>query len=168
MARNDPHAPAVEFRFFGAPAVFMDGNDATSSFSKRALWMIAMLAFSESKSIDRQHLASSLWPDSSDTSALHNLRQTLAAVRRSLGDAKELVSGGTKAVELRLSPEVAIDVLDFDANCKESSPASLEKAVEVFAETFSQVATSRSRLLRASNESMRLSPLPTDSWRTIW
>jgi len=132
MARNDPQAPAVEFRFFGAPAVFMDGKDATSSFSKRALWMIAMLAFSESKSIDRQHLASSLWPDSSDTSALHNLRQTLAAVRRSLGDAKELVSGGIKAVELRLSPEVAIDVLDFDANCKESSPASLEKAVEVF------------------------------------
>src|SRR5689334_19871435 len=118
MARTDPHDPVVEFRLFGTASIFVNGRDATTDFSRRAIWMIAMLAFSESKSIDRQHLASSLWPDSSDTSALHNLRQTLAAVRRSLGDAKGLVSGGPKAVELRLTPEVVIDVLEFDAYCK--------------------------------------------------
>lgn len=132
MAHIDPEAFGVEIRIFGNPTVVVGGRDITSSLSRRAIWMIAMLAFSESKSIDRQHLATSLWPDSSDTSALHNLRQTLAAVRRSLGDAKGLVSGGPKAVELRLSPEVVIDVLEFDANCKDGSTAALERAVSAF------------------------------------
>ncbi len=118
MAHTETAAPRVEIKLFGSPSISVGGNDITATLSKRSLWLIGMLVLSEKHSVDRQYAAGALWPDSSDSAALYNLRQMLAAIRRSLGEAKDLLSGTSKAVELHVMQNVSIDVLQFDAQCK--------------------------------------------------
>jgi predicted ATPase/DNA-binding SARP family transcriptional activator len=129
-------APVLEVRLFGQPSVLVGGTDITASLSKRALWMLGILALSDGKQIDRQHLASTLWPDSSESAALYNLRQTLAAVRRELGDAKDLCAASAKSVSLCASDALHVDVIAFDRLSSSEDPHALEEAVALYREPF--------------------------------
>jgi len=132
MARIDPGTPQVEIKLFGTPSVLVGGEDITSSLSKRSIWLIAMLSLSQSKSVSRHYAAGALWPDSSDSAALYNLRQTLASIRRSFGEAKDVVTGTSKTVDLRVDPDVSIDILDFDLASKGVDGDALERALSLY------------------------------------
>jgi len=84
------------------------------------------------KPIERSVLAGKLWPDSAQSTALHNLRQALTDLRRALGQASGLLVAASPR-SIRLNVDLAeIDVLRFDRECEVGDPQSLERAVELY------------------------------------
>lgn len=132
MARVAPGSNGVEIKLFGSPSVKIDGEDITPTLSKRAIWLIAMLCVSDSRAVDRHQAAGVLWPDSSDSAALYNLRQMLAAIRRSFGEAKDVFSGTSKTIDLKLSVDVSIDVVTFDSASKRAGADEMETALSLY------------------------------------
>lgn len=122
----------LSLRLFGNPAVFALDKDITPSLSKRSVLLLAFLALRKGQAMERQALAGILWPDSADAAALHNLRQTLAALKRELGAAKGCLLAPTpRTLALNATSSIAVDVLTFDQLCREGSITALEKAVEL-------------------------------------
>src|SRR4051812_48389558 len=104
MPVNSDDASLLELRLFGQPSVCVLGDDITRSLPKKAILLLAMLALREGRAIERSHVAATLWPNVSETAALHNLRQMLAALRRSLLKARDLVlSPSPRSISLELS-----------------------------------------------------------------
>lgn len=122
----------LEIRLFGQPQVLASGKNLTQHLTRRAVLLIAILALREGKPIERQTLAGMLWPESTDAAGLHNLRQTLAAVRRTLGSFGDLVTAvSPRSLLLEPSPSLGVDVLQFDALSAEGTRESLERALEI-------------------------------------
>ena len=130
---RDIGSPLLEIRLFGQAEVLVHGQDLAPALSKRALWILAILALREGKPIERNRLAGMIWPDSTDSAALFNFRQTLAGLRRSLGDAKDLLQNvSPRSVSLPPVSKVRVDVLEFDACSKGDDQKSLEKAFALY------------------------------------
>ena len=73
-------------RLLGSPAVsFTDGRPAGPEFGAKALALLAYLTL-ELRAHSREELAGLLWGDSPESAARASLRQTLRAIRASLGD----------------------------------------------------------------------------------
>lgn len=66
----------------GAVSVTLDGCPVT--LPRRAVALLAYVAVESRRAHRREDLAALLWPDSSETKGLHNLRQALTALRRAL------------------------------------------------------------------------------------
>ncbi len=84
MSLTADRPPVLDLRLFGQVEVSVSGKNITSLLPKRALWLLAILALREGKPVERQSLAGMLWPEKTDEAALHNLRQLLAHLRRTL------------------------------------------------------------------------------------
>ncbi len=126
---------SLDVRLFGPICIFAGGRDVTASLSKRSTWLIAILALSEGKPVDRRKLTGMLWPDSPDAAALHNLRQTLARIRRVLGNDRDCICAEDRSLVLKRSGSVRIDVMEFDEACQSNDPASWERAFELYSDT---------------------------------
>ena len=122
----------IEISLFGPGRVKVCGQDLTASLSKRALWLLSILAMVNGELVDRRGLIEILWPDSSDAGGLHNLRQTLARIRRRLGPAKACIVSSGKSLSLPITHGIYVDVLQFDRACESTDLPSLEKAVELY------------------------------------
>ncbi|HWD40331.1 MAG TPA: BTAD domain-containing putative transcriptional regulator, partial [Fimbriimonas sp.] len=126
-------SPRLTMRLFGEAEIVVDGSNPVQLPSRRAVWLLGILALRNGQPIERQRLAGLIWPDSSDASALHNLRQTLAGIRRSLGSAADLLANAfPRSILLKTGPEFWVDVIAFDSLSKESSFSSMEAAVELY------------------------------------
>lgn len=125
--------PLLEIRLFGNPSV-MVGRDATASLTKRAIWLLAILALRKGEAIERGKIAGMLWPDSPDAAALHNLRQTLAAIRRELGEAKDAVFAPTPRTVSLDSKQASVDLWRFDELCARDGAEELEEALRLHRE----------------------------------
>ena len=76
-------------------------------------------------------LAGTLWPESTEGDALHNLRQSLADLRRALGpEAHRLVAPTSRTLRLNLDG-TAVDLIEFDAAVARADLRSLEAIVSV-------------------------------------
>src|SRR5580704_1832437 len=53
--------------------------------SRKATWLLALLALRPGREVDRAFLAGTLWPDTSESQALYDLRRELSRLRRALG-----------------------------------------------------------------------------------
>lgn len=123
---------ALTIRLFGVTDVEIRG-EAPQLHSRRAMWLLAILAIRRGRPIERQRLAGMVWPESSDAQALHNLRQTLAGLRRSLGTFGQLIeTASPRSMFLRETPEVWVDVVEFDHCCEDGSVASLERGARLY------------------------------------
>lgn len=101
--------------------------------SRRAMWLLAILALRNGSPIERHNLAGLLWPDSTDTAALHNLRQTLAGLRRSLSPAGNLIeTASPRSIFLRATDGVWIDTVEFVQASRETSFSGLERAISLY------------------------------------
>src|SRR5262249_8329486 len=82
--------------------------------------------------IEREWLAGTLWPESTRSHSLANLRKSLTYLRRALGvEASRLGSPTPRAVALGLS-DAGVDVLAFDAPVAPGDMPSLEHAVALY------------------------------------
>lgn len=87
-----------------------DGTEDFAVSVRSRLILLAVVALSGDRGVRRERLTALVWPDSDDERARAALRQTLFAIKRSVGGA-ELVVG---TAELRLnSDEVSVDVDRF-------------------------------------------------------
>jgi len=68
----------------GPVEISIDGNPVTKRTSDKAQALLAYLALHTGPPLRREILAGLLWPEHTDASALHNLRQTLVRLRRAL------------------------------------------------------------------------------------
>ncbi len=150
--------PDLSIKLFGQLEAFDASGKFVTFPSRRAGWLLSVLALADGNPIERRYLASSLWPDSSDAGALHNLRQTLALLRRALGSAGDCIcSAPTRSIYLTNSRRIAVDVWDFDRDAAEMTPDALERAI----------ATYRAPLLAECDEPLRFQPARHASER-IW
>lgn len=72
-------------RLFGIPSIVVDGQTITTFRSNRIPALFALLS-SRSGSWSREVVATTLWPDSVEEDARHNLRQVLLYIKQILGD----------------------------------------------------------------------------------
>lgn len=96
--------------FLGETRIADDGRRIEEHASRRALLVVVALAIDSGRPIERSELAYRLWPDSSDSQALTNLRKVLHEIRRWLDD--EWIEVDQRRVRLR-TENVDVDIDRF-------------------------------------------------------
>jgi DNA-binding SARP family transcriptional activator len=126
-----PGAPLV-IRLFGPFEVWRDGEPLPPVRTRKGLWLLALLTLHHNRPLDREWLAATLWPDSSEPQGLYNLRRALSDLRRALGtQSYRLQPSRTHSVFLDLTDAEA-DVVAFDEALASGDDAALEEAVGLY------------------------------------
>jgi predicted ATPase len=94
----------LTLRFWGEAEVRVAGMLLLTPLSKKGILLLAILATEQGRRITRTRLASLLWPDSLEETALSNLRRILTALRMTLGEARDCIIAPTPRT-LALSTE---------------------------------------------------------------
>jgi predicted ATPase/DNA-binding SARP family transcriptional activator len=122
----------LSIRLFGPMEVLVHGEPLPHLRSRKGQWLLAHLALRAGTPVDRSWLAGVLWPESLDTQARMNLRQSLADLRRALGrEAGRLKVEGSQKVWLDLEG-CDLDTASFDALALRSDRESLGAAVLLY------------------------------------
>src|SRR5579862_854084 len=117
---------------FGPFDVRVQGEPVTAWHTRKGQWLLALLILRHDRPVERAWLAGTLWPDSTETQALANLRLSLGQLRRTLGDASHRLQSPS-AHTLRLDLEgVEVDLFAFDTAVRKRDPASLATAVALY------------------------------------
>src|SRR4029079_4440354 len=74
----------LEMRLFGPLEVQVSSHPLPRLRTRKGLWLLALLALRGGHDVERDWLATTLWPDGSEAEARHSLRQCLYDVRRVL------------------------------------------------------------------------------------
>lgn len=110
--------PALRIDLFGGFRVFSDGHAASRLPSTRQQQLIAFLVLhARNAAIQRQRVAGSLWPESSDTQALTNLRRELHHLKGTWPTLEALVDAGARTLAWR-DAGAAVDVVAFEADAE--------------------------------------------------
>ncbi len=84
--------------------------------SRTELAVLALLALSGGRPIDRDSLAGTFWPESEPDAGRYNLSRSLSQLRRMFGsEARRLQTPTQRTVRLDLQGDVFCDILRFDA-----------------------------------------------------
>ena len=132
-SEQPPADPSLEIRLFGPFAVRVEGRPLPRLRTRKGQWLLALLVLRSGREVDREWLAATLWPESSEQQAFANLRLSLTDLRHALGrQAGRLTSPSPRT--LCLDPAGAeIDMLAFDAAlARGGDVASLERAVALY------------------------------------
>jgi DNA-binding SARP family transcriptional activator len=117
---------------FGPLQVELDGQPLPRLRSRKGHWLLALLVLRHDREVERAWLAGSLWPDSSGTQALTNLRNSLLDLRRALGpQARRLRAPSLQTLALDLS-DAETDLLPFDAAVARGDLPSLQGALALY------------------------------------
>lgn len=120
---------------FGTMNVLLNGKPLPKVRSRKAKWLLALLALRGGKPIARSVAASTLWPDSEATVALTNLRSVINDLRQALGEeASRFLTPNRTTLVFDLE-RVEVDVLAFDAAILEQD---FERAVQLYTAPFLQ------------------------------
>ena len=134
-------AEASEFRLqiqlFGAFDVRVDGIPLPPLRTRKVQWLLALLVLRHGQALDRIWLAGTLWPDSTPSQALYNLRQSLSNLRHALGTAGKCLHVSlvhTLSLEIPSADEASVeaDLLTFDAAIAAGDSAALERAIALY------------------------------------
>ena len=107
----------LEIRLLGIVELSVDGQVITPGAGKRRA-VLAGLALAANRSVSLNRMAEMVWPGIPPASAITNLRNHAAGLRRLLGN--RLVAR-PKAYELRLKPH-ELDVTEFQRMADEGWP----------------------------------------------
>src|SRR5678815_4592220 len=74
-----PKMPTVPLtiQLFGPLRVLVQGEPMPRVPTRSVEWLLALLTLRHGRTVDRSWLAGTLWPDSEQSQALHNLRDML-------------------------------------------------------------------------------------------
>lgn len=113
-------------RLLGVAGITQPGGEWQRTISRDRIALLATLALSPTRSVQRDRIQSLLWPDCDPEEARARLRQTLYRSRIALGDHALYASGDA----LRLDPDhVGCDVWEFEAAVARND---WERAVESY------------------------------------
>jgi predicted ATPase/DNA-binding SARP family transcriptional activator len=122
----------LTIRLFGGFEALRYGAPLPRTRSRKEQWLLAYLILRHPSAQDRDHLATTFWPESLDEAALANLRRSLKNLRRVLGaDAYRITAPGPRTVGLNLA-DVWVDVLEFDPAIDCQDAEALERALSLY------------------------------------
>ncbi len=123
---------ALELTLLGGFELRLGDGARLELSSKKAKALLACLALSLGRPLSRGKIAALLWPLSAEDQARTSLRQTLAVLRRVLGEPSDRMMISS-AEGLSLDPTaVTVDVIAFEACLAEGGRAHLAQAVEIY------------------------------------
>lgn|GEM_PF-3600510 len=99
--------------------------------SKKERFLLAFLALHGRMPVPRDRIAAALWPESTQSQGLANLRRSLAHLRNALGSASNCLSVGAGPVSLR-EDDVYVDVREFDRLLANRDTADLRQAISLY------------------------------------
>ena len=101
--------------------------------SRKGGWLVALLALRAGREVDRAWLAGTLWPDTTESQSLYDLRRELSRMRRCLGkEAPRLRPVGARALTLDLAG-AEVDLIEFDRAVERGD---VERAVALYTGPF--------------------------------
>ena len=110
----------------------LDGNAPLALPTRKAQALLAYLALPAGSTHPRDKLASLLWGNAVETTARTSLRQTLYALRKSLGDVSpQPLVLDRESVSLD-ADAVTVDVHDFEVRAAEATPSALAEAAALY------------------------------------
>jgi DNA-binding SARP family transcriptional activator len=117
---------------FGPFEVRRNGALLPRPRTRKAQWLLALLALRPGVEVERAWFAGMLWPDRLEAQAFTSLRNSLADLRQVLGpEAARLRSPSPRTLFLDLAG-AQVDVLAFDAAIGRGDLPSLEEAVALY------------------------------------
>ena len=123
---------ALTLTLFGPMQVSIGGHPPLHLRSRKALALLALLALRPGRSVEREWLAGTLWPDADKEQASASLRPVLSELRKALGgEAVRVQSPSRNSLLLDLTG-VEVDVSVFDAAVTSQKLPALERAVALY------------------------------------
>jgi DNA-binding SARP family transcriptional activator len=125
-------APPLSIQMFGSLHVTVRGEPMPRVRTRSVEWLLALLVLHHGRAVSRSWLAGTLWPESSGSKALENLRADLVRLRKALGpESGRLQAPARDSLTLDLAG-AAVDVLQFDAAMAAGDEEALRCAVTVY------------------------------------
>src|SRR5215813_10498434 len=104
MTAPETVSPALALTLFGPIQALVQGRPLPRLRSRKALWLLALLALRHDRPVEREWLAGTLWADYEQSHAFGNLRFSLSELRRVLGSQQpRLTSPSRHALMLELA-----------------------------------------------------------------
>lgn len=106
---------SLELRLFGNFEMRLNGQTLPQMRSRAGQRLFALLILQRNHCVSREWLSQTLWPDSSETQSLYNLRRNLTDLRNALrGEAWRIVSPTPRSLQFD-AKEADCDLASFDA-----------------------------------------------------
>jgi DNA-binding SARP family transcriptional activator len=121
--------PTLRVRLLGGVDLRLGDREVQPLDSARGESLLAYLLLHRDAPQQRQHLAFTLWPDSTESQARTNLRDVLHNLRRALPDADRFIDARPRTLQLGRDAPVWLDVAAFEQAVEEGR---LEDAVETY------------------------------------
>lgn len=122
----------LELQLFGPFVALVRGEPLPHLRSRKGHWLLALLALRQGRSVSREWLAGTLWPESEPGQAFYNLRQCLTNLRQALGNAALVLQSPTPQMLCLAHEAVEVDVTAFDTAFADGSPAALAAAAFLY------------------------------------
>ncbi|MAT44390.1 MAG: hypothetical protein CL609_18815 [Anaerolineaceae bacterium] len=94
----------------------LDGKSISGFETDKAKALLVYLSIESQRGCQRSHVAGLLWPEESEERALHNLRQTLSSLRKTLGETAgnpEFLMSDRDQIQINPIADVQVDCLIF-------------------------------------------------------
>ncbi len=105
---------ALVITLLGEFSLIPMGQQAISFTGDRPISLLAYLLLHRNTAVSRQHLAFTLWPDSSDSQARTNLRNLLFTLRQTLPNADNYLAADAMTLQWRSDTDFKLDVAEFE------------------------------------------------------
>jgi TolB-like protein/DNA-binding winged helix-turn-helix (wHTH) protein len=122
----------VQLRLLGPFRLVLAGGQELAITTKKNRALLAIVALSPGGQATRDKLCELLWGDRRDEQARSSLRQSLAVMRKELGQAEALLLQTRDDIISLKTQGVSVDVISFIRLTKSSDLSSLQKASELY------------------------------------
>ena len=122
----------IKLYLLGRFSATVNGEPLPHLRSRKCYWLLALLALRQGREVSRAWLAETLWPDSPESQAYYNLRQSLSNLRSALGDAKEAILSPTPQTLALCTEKAWNDVGEFNRLFATAKPESLSQAIDLY------------------------------------
>ena len=120
----------LQISLLGEPRISAADDCAIRLPTKKAQALLIYLASPLGVAHSRDQLAGLLWSRNAEEQARTNLRQNLARLRKSLGDAKSVITADAHRIALS-AEQVETDIVTFEGLLARGDVAALEAATEL-------------------------------------
>lgn len=147
--------PSLTIKLFGPLQILIREEPLARLRPRSVEGLLALLILRQGGALERSWLAGTLWPNSDDAQARHNLRNALLVLRRALGSESACLQSPTRST-LRFDLSSAeIDVIRFDRAIQTGETAALREAVALYSapllEGYDEVWITQERYRREQN-----------------
>ena len=104
----------LQITLFGEFSLVYAGSPVPAFSGDRPISLLAYLLLNRHTAVSRQHLAFTLWPDSSESQARTNLRNLFYTLRQTLPNADTHLAADSMTLQWRPDSDFTLDVAEFE------------------------------------------------------